>query len=64
MAQSEHFSGVEVKMEDGSWEPAELIREVREKSIPALAALIRWNGVTSWYYREQGRGRPNEWRRS
>jgi hypothetical protein len=49
----------DVRMEDGSWQPGTIVRESGETR---GKALIYWNGVTAWLYRQQGRGRPDEWR--
>lgn len=46
-------------MEDGTWESA-VLRNAPDSV--GNAALIEWNGVTGWYYKGRGRGRPNEWR--
>lgn len=50
---------VEVRMEDGTWEPGVIVQE--SESYPG-AALVTWKGITAWLYRQRGRGRPDEWR--
>lgn len=53
---------VEVLMEDGTWRPGELIRE-RRTGERHDALIFGPYGITSWHYRDQGDGEPNEWRR-
>jgi hypothetical protein len=54
-------AAVEIYMDDGTWATGgELIRARR--GWQRSEGLILWQGVTSWLYREQGRGRPDEWR--
>lgn len=45
-------------MENGTWEPGEL----RELNCEGVRALIEWEGITAWYWRQQGPGHPDEWR--
>jgi hypothetical protein len=51
---------VEVRMEDRTWQPGELLDEIRDER--CHAGLIRWNGIAAWHYRNRGSGFPNEWR--
>jgi hypothetical protein len=61
-AHPEHSSG-EVLMEDGSWEPCEIVRDhIREDGVHE--ALVRWSGVTVWMFNNQPDDEPDEWRRS
>jgi hypothetical protein len=54
---------VEVLMEDGTWERGELIRE-RHTGARHDALILGPHGITSWHYRDQDDGEPDEWRRS
>jgi hypothetical protein len=51
----------EVLMEDGSWQRGEVL--ATRGTEREIGALVRWEGITAWLFRAQGRGRPNEWRR-
>ncbi len=53
---------VEVLMEDRTWRPGTVLdmRHVKPRGIGALIEMD--DGITAWFYRQQGPGRPNEWR--
>ena len=49
---------VELRMEDGTWEPGTL----KTLSCEGARALIEWQGITAWFWRWQGSGHVDEWR--
>lgn len=52
----------EVRMEDRTWQPGEVL--ATQDTERGVAAFVRWEGITAWLFRAQGRGRPDEWRRA